>query len=446
MTGSSQHEVQELRRRFRRCGEMIVESISVANKELDKTLRDCLRSIEDAYGSQWKLMMENVLSLQPAAERKLSLTRSIEYAERSTLTQNRTTSQKGSGRRLWWVNQRSLEQATCVQVARVKAKWFGDHTVHDLCSGIGGDAVPLSERGIVHVVERDPMLAAMVAENLYLAETSHSYHVHCCELLDHPMSQHSWIHIDPDRRIGKRTARDPSSFSPNWEDVCDLVSRCDGAVVKLAPASEVPQDQDTGIDESDFHRLWFEYKGTVREQDLLWGGVCQQAGLERGERSASVIRGDGSVATFCAKHDQHRLVESETQFAALSGGHLIDPKSAIRAAGLTGAFAERNQLKFLAGPSGFLFAPELAVENHDLAAMGCVSWVGSCDDRKLRKELRNRNCYPETIKVRGTDHDPALLVKRYRNCGEHPIRLWIGRIGKRVFAAMTETANANARV
>ena len=46
----------------------------------------------------------------------------------------------------WWVTDRSLQQATAWQVAQLKAHWFGDRLVHDLCCGIGGDAVSLAER------------------------------------------------------------------------------------------------------------------------------------------------------------------------------------------------------------------------------------------------------------------------------------------------------------
>ena len=79
-----------------------------------------------------------------------------------------------------------------------------------------------------------------------------------------------------------------------------------------------------------------------------------------------------------------------------------------------------------------------------MAVIGEVLWSGSCDDRKLRKELRRRGAYPAVIKVRGTDHDPAQLSKRYRKCGDQPVALWIGRTGSGAYAALTQPLNREA--
>ncbi len=73
-----------------------------------------------------------------------------------------------------------------------------------------------------------------------------------------------------------------------------------------------------------------------------------------------------------------------------------------------------------------------------LAQVAKVIWAGSCDDRKLRRELRSRNVYPDVIKVRGTDHRPETLRKKYRKCGDTPVQLWIGRGKDRVYAALAE--------
>ncbi len=119
---------------------------------------------------------------------------------------------------------------------------------------------------------------------------------------------------------------------------------------------------------------------------------------------------------------------------------LVDPDAAIRAAGLTETFARMHACKILGSPSGFLTCDDSALITPSISPMvvtGTVIWSGSCDDRKLRKELRSRGVYPAIIKVRGTDHDPAMLAKRYRKCGDEPVTLWIGRTGSGVFAAIT---------
>lgn len=62
----------------------------------------------------------------------------------------------------------------------------------------------------------------------------------------------------------------------------------------------------------------------------------------------------------------------------------------------------------------------------------------SCDDRALRRYFRRRKAYPEIIKVRGLEIDPAKLGKTLRPCGETPLALWMGRAGKRSYAAVTD--------
>ncbi|MGB1925792.1 MAG: hypothetical protein ACPHL6_04635 [Rubripirellula sp.] len=446
MTGSPQDEMLELRKRLRCSHEMIVEGLPDHEGwpddavSLQAATKHRLRSIEKQYGAAWKAFIESVIELQPAARRKFALPNQPESHHLGANPHQRAAVDQGLRPRLWWVNQRAFEQSTCIQVARFKAGWFADQTIHDLCSGIGGDALSFVERGGVHCVERDPLVAAMASENLRSTVTTNSYCLHCCDLADYELPQKSWLHIDPDRRLGTRTSRDPMGFSPGWEEVCRRVESSEGAAVKLAPATDLPQAPGVSLDASNTHRMWIEFKGSVREQDLLWGGVCEVAGVKRGERSAVILQGDGSFANFQAPYDAGTTVESEHDLKRIEGGCLVDPRAAIRAAGLTAAFAKSNRLRYLSGPSGFLFASDLPSSVRTLAAVGTVAWIGSCDDRKLRKELRLRNCYPETIKVRGNGHDPTRLVKRYRNCGDQPVRLWIGRIGRRAFAAITEIA------
>ncbi len=71
--------------------------------------------------------------------------------------------------RIWWVGDKSLQQATPWQVARMKATWFDDAPVHDLCCGIGGDSIQLAARGELTAVDLDPVTAAMAGANLDLA-------------------------------------------------------------------------------------------------------------------------------------------------------------------------------------------------------------------------------------------------------------------------------------
>ena len=339
--------------------------------------------------------------------------------------------------RIWWVGEKSLQQATPWQVARLKATWFDRAAVHDLCCGIGGDAIQLAARGELTAVELDPVTAMMAGANLDLAgyPESRAKTIQAdVTALELPKS--AAIHIDPDRRPAQHRRSDPGEFQPSWHQVSELVAGSAAAIVKLAPVSRVPE---VGLPASEFHRCWIALSGSVREQSLLWGSVIERAGQVRGQRSAVVMRADGSFTWFAPEKGIESVAPRRCVNPPLL---LVDPSSAIRAAGLTEAFANQFDLSLLSGPAGFL-AGEIELEQvrgsiGSLGVFGTVRWWGTCDDRKLRKAFRARGVFPQTIKVRGTDHDPSLLVKRYRGCGEHPVTLWIGRHGKRVFAAITD--------
>lgn len=437
MTVSPQDEAEEYRLRLQQ-SQALFSSRSARRPEHE---RHHFKKLSKLYGSSWSEMVRTCLDLQSRALTKLGEGAAAGDLSASPLPEWKHHDGLPSEVTFWWTTRRALEQSTHAAVAAVKAEWFADEAVHDICTGIGGDAVQFANRGPVHAVERDPLTAAMAWENIRNHRSGdHAFSVHCCELADYELPPHRWVHVDPDRRVSGRKALDPDSFSPTWNDICNLIRAATGAVVKIAPATKVP---DSPIPESEFHRAWFEIGGSVREQDLLWGEVCDRAGFRQGERSATVIRADGSRATFQAEVTSASLDGEVMDMKQLEGCILVDPRSVVRAAGLTESFAAKFGCHLLAGPSGFLCylnnSSGMPEEMEELAAVGSVLWIGPCDDRKLRKELRARDFYPETIKVRGSDHDPVQMIKRYRECGQRPIRLWIGRLGRRVFAAMTKT-------
>jgi SAM-dependent methyltransferase len=340
---------------------------------------------------------------------------------------------KKLGPGLWWVTTRSLQQATAWQVAQLKSSWFGDRLVYDLCCGIGGDAVCLARRGRLVAVDLDATMVEMASANLIRsgAQSDHAF-ASCGDASTIKIPRQSAIHMDPDRRVDGRKSR-PDDYQPSWTQVLEIIAKSECAVVKLAPAAKF---EATGL--GDAHRCWISLQGTVREQSLLRGEAMERAGVTANTRSAVALASDGSASWFCPRSDD--LAAARIDAAAKPLSVMIDPDPSIRAAGLTEKFAQQHNFKLLGSPSGFLTCedPESITSAAGLmAVMGRVTWSGACDDRKLRREFRRLDVYPERVKVRGTDHDPAALAKRYRKCGDQPVTLWIGRAGDRVVAAIT---------
>ena len=379
--------------------------------------------------------------------------------------------------RIWWGTEKSFQQATPWQVARLKSKWFANKPVFDLCCGNGGDALQLKNRGPVVAVDSDPLIAELVAANLGVEHVDHhlgierdhgveldhgvehgadsqepkaapdpspqpqmTHQVICDEVMDLQLPASSWINIDPDRRpntkntntqplqAGAKRISNPDHYQPGWQSVVQLVLNSSGACIKLAPAANPDVTQ-----LADSHRCWISLSGSVREQTLLCGGVLANSELPASGRSAVAIKSDGSSHWFVATPE---MVTQRAPITDKPQNWLVDPDAAIRAAGLTDAYAVSQQLSVLGRASGFLTG-EKPPTPEKVSISAEVLWSGSCDDRKLRRELRQRNFYPEVIKVRGTDHSPEKLTRKYRKCGQIPICLWIGRGKERVYAAFT---------
>ena len=365
--------------------------------------------------------------------------------------QSKARAKFGDG--VWWATERSLQQATAWQVAKLKSTWFADREVFDLCCGIGGDSIRLAERGPVIAVDKDCELTQMTKANLRLQPLASAV---CADATSVPIDKEAFVHIDPDRRQDDRRTTRPDDYSPNWDNVIRIVDQCSGAAIKLAPAAQIDSASETAMHfpnshPTRMHRTWISLRGSVREQSILCGETIELAakaihqrcfsigrspvGISAGNRSAISIALDGTAAFYVAPDAHHSL-----RTVSEPGRYLIDPDSSIRAAGLTEGFAAEHDLATLAGPPGFLTAGQIenASKLQRMSIVEQIVWSGSCDDRKLRRELRARDMYPCAIKVRGTDHDPVKLAKRYRECGDKPITLWIGRTEKRRFAAMTE--------
>lgn len=374
------------------------------------------------FGEELAEILVSVAALQPKARRKLGVP---------------------ADHHVWWVTEKSLQQATAWQVARLKSCWFGNRDVFDLCCGAGGDAVHLARRGIVIAVDSDDLMTAMAAANLANAASDvNQVRARCADATTIEIPPDSAVHIDPDRRGGGRRSSRVVNYQPAWDQVQRIAHASMSSLVKLAPAAQIEPE-----DSEDAHRCWISLSGSVREQSVMRGETVAEAKLAIGTRSAVSLSADSSESWFAPPGSE--IDSANAKIATQPREILIDPDAAIRAAGLTETFACRYRCELLGSPAGFLTADQFdqfdqfeqfkrADDPSTMAVIGRVFWTGSCDDRKLRRELRSRDCFPAVVKVRGTDHDPSTLVRRYRKCGQRPVTLWITRPGDRVVAALTQ--------
>ena len=382
-----------------------------------------LSDLRTKFGDTLAGLIAESVSLQDKASRKFSGHHELNLADRSII---------------WWVTRRSLQQATPWQVAKLKAGWLGDAEVHDLCCAVGGDAISLAVRGATIAVDRDPVMVAMAEANLSTAISlqpalQRSWQTRCEDVVDFQLPKRSTLHIDPDRRTdGQKRGTQAEAFSPTWAEVHSMITNSRSAIVKLAPAT----DLDCQSSDQPRHQSWISLQGSVREQSLLVGGSVEKAKLTDGGRSAYRLAADGSWQRFAPTDE----VVGSVAAASQPSSWLVDPVSSVRAAGLTQRFAADYALTSLGGLSGFLTSDEseLPEEVVAMAVVGRVVWKGSANERKLKRELRAHGWFPETVKCRSVDRDPAEVFRCYRDCGDVPVTLWIGRVGKKVYAAVTQ--------
>ncbi|KLU05824.1 hypothetical protein RISK_002456 [Rhodopirellula islandica] len=347
----------------------------------------------------------------------------------------------------WWVNRRAIQQSTTSQVAKFKASWFGDLPVTDICCGIGGDLIALARRGPTTGIDASESILSFTAANLFTANVKAE--LRCLDVMESEpadvVNGSKWLHIDPDRRVDNQRHVQPDAWLPTWERTVELLNQVQGGLVKMAPATTL----ESSIAEA-CHLMWISSGGSVREQTAIWGTLptppaasMDGATWKTGGRTAVVLKHD-TVHCYSAALGDWTVPASVVSSAE---SWMIDPDGAIRAAGLTDHFARSHQAQTLGGPSGFLTAAWTAMEGESsnpqttcqhLAVVAPIRDRLSCDDRALRRYFRKAKAYPEVIKVRGVDIDPAKLGKKLRECGETPLALWIGRNGKKTYAVVTE--------
>lgn len=126
-------------------------------------------------------------------------------------------------------DRQGMEQATSRLVADWKARRFGNASVLDLCSGIGGDAMSLARRGETVGVDHSEVRAFMCGHNAGISVRTDDV---TATAIDAPL-----VHIDPARReeaTGRRSWR-IEDLKPSLDEIMSIVKGTEGAAIKLGP-------------------------------------------------------------------------------------------------------------------------------------------------------------------------------------------------------------------
>jgi len=285
----------------------------------------------------------------------------------------------------------ALEQSTRGSVSRHRAAKLaatGSTQVVDLGCGIGGDLIAFAKAGMsVRGIELDPVRAAIARANLDALGLSGI--IECADATGAPIAGGETAFVDPARRDGRGRVFDPKNFIPSWDFVAALLEG--KAVVKTMPG--IAHNLVPGGVEAE----WISDGGNLVEA-CLWGRPYATA-----RRRATLLP---SGVTLTEVDDPGDATTD------VPGAVIYEPDDAVIRAGLVTAVA--------AHVGGWLVDPHIAyVSGNELARTPFARAFHVIEElpfreKALKAALVQRDIGTLTIKKRGVDIVPEILIKRMR--------------------------------
>jgi hypothetical protein len=223
---------------------------------------------------------------------------------------------------------RGLEQATDERLAEYKASRFPQiGLVLDLCCGIGGDLLPLAQRGPATGIDLDPASLVLADANLRRLDVPFSNSsVQLADASQAIIATAAAWHCDPDRRTTGRRTTTLEYFSPPLETLDQLLKQHPSAAIKLAPATQVPQDWAARGE-----LQWLGSRGECRQQVAWFGPLARYPG----QRAATIVEPHATRTIIGSPAD-------ELAIATACERYLYDPHAAVLAAHLTAALCREH--------------------------------------------------------------------------------------------------------
>jgi len=256
----------------------------------------------------------------------------------------------------FWGVPEALEQATSAAVARHKAGRFAALNpkplfIADLCAGIGGDTLALSNTDPVIAVELSEVRAICTQLNARELPLEHPVTILQADLtrpLFHsPTAPHALaFHLDPARRTAGKRSHAYTDLIPGPPTIESILRQIPDGALKLSP----------GVDFASLppgHLEIISELGTC-VQAILWTGALASSLGGPTLRTATLINSRGQASSFTApwqSDELPRLVEPQ---------HFIyEVASAIHRAGLAAALAKQLDAPPINADIGYITTSQL---------------------------------------------------------------------------------------
>ncbi len=410
-----------------------------AGLNLSMTSGSTLADIEDyawltgSGAAPW--LAEFAESDEPAL-RLLGRLRKVLSAERSRLIvdqialRRRAAVKFGTLAKRMFFTDLGLQQSTDLWIARYKATRLNSaiHAV-DYCCGIGGDLLAMAEQTSVVGWDRSPEISCLASANGGAVKCAGSFDVMVGNVEDQtPQADEVW-HLDPDRRASGRRSTQVKWHSPGPEVVDRWLEVAPQGILKLAPAATVSARW-----QREAELEWITRDRECRQLVVWFGQLATAAGQHR----ATVLKGVGDANDEDANELVPHSFEGDPSIVAPLATNLqqyvyeVDP--AIRAAGLSGAFAVDCGLVALSSGTAYLTSDKPV--DHPLLA--CFQVIDQLPLRlgHLKKHLQSLGIGRLEIKKRGVKVDPEQLRKQLKLQGSDSATLLLGQLGLREIAIL----------
>ena len=299
-----------------------------------------------------------------------------------------------------------VEQATSQLVAEWKAQRFQNHGVLDLCSGIGGDAMALSQRGEVIGVDESEIRCLMCGHNAGIDMRVEDV---CETSIDLP-----YVHIDPARRIEsiRRRSWRLEDLRPSLDSIIAIIGQTEGAAVKLGPG--IPRDLELP---GQAITTEFIAEGGTLVQSVVWCGALAHNAFSR--RATDVSSG--------------RTLEGNPGPSPVREGFgsvLMVPHPALERAGLIHEAVGDAMAGELAPGLGILGSDESVTngwfDNFE------IEEVLPPRESRIKAWLRARNAGRVVVRTRDQAVDADRWTRMFQGKGDEEIILFGLRLGRKV--------------
>ena len=268
-----------------------------------------------------------------------------------------------------------LQQSTGESIADFKANRFCESTAtFDLCCGIGGDLISLAKLSNVVGIDKDPVCTEFANANL--RANDHHAKVLNSEIQIFRIPDDAWVHIDPSRRdyINNQARRTVylEFYQPPRSFLEELIERQPAVSIKLAPATEVPQEW---LEDNELQ--WVGHENQCKQQ-ILWTGKLVKF---PGRRSVTVIDNNSQYHEFAGSDPSSYEVPSPAEFLE---DYFIEPHATVRAAKLENDLAQNLGVKQLPTSPSF-FTSEKPIKS---PFVSCFEILHSTSKKNLAAELK----------------------------------------------------------